>query len=114
MKVYKEEKEWDAQPKDDDMVNDENAYMGYESENCGEPCENHEDEIHISKSKLELVLRKNVEENTVWDFSFVKTWCNQEKNVCPMYCPRVKVHKPWLEKEDLLCIIEEDLGEIGL
>ena len=38
---------------------------------------------------------------------------NQEKYVFPMYCPCGKIHKPWLEKEDILCIIEADLGEIG-
>ena len=31
-----------------------------------------------------------------------------------MYCPCGKIHKPWLEKEDILCIIEEDLGDYGL
>ena len=31
-----------------------------------------------------------------------------------MYCPCAKIHKPWLMKEDILCIIEADFGEIGL
>ena len=37
LKVYKEDKEWDAQPNDDDAVNDVNSDMGFESENCGGP-----------------------------------------------------------------------------
>ena len=31
-----------------------------------------------------------------------------------MYCPCGKIHKPWLERENILFIIEEDLGDIGL
>ena len=31
-----------------------------------------------------------------------------------MYCPCAKIHKPWLEKENILSIIEDDLGDIGL
>ena len=50
----------------------------------------------------------------VWDFSHLKTWFNQEKYDYHMYCPCCKIHKPWLEKEDILWIIEDDLGEIGL
>ena len=26
-----------------------------------------------------------------------------------MYCPCGNIYKPWLEKQDILCIIEEDL-----
>ena len=63
---------------------------------------------------MQLVLKKRVEQNTVWDFSFVKTWFNQEKYFYPMYCQCGKIHKTWLEKEDILCIIEADLGEIRL
>ena len=37
VKLYKEDKEWDTQPNDNDTVNDENADMGYRSENYGEP-----------------------------------------------------------------------------
>ena len=48
------------------------------------------------------------------DFSYLKTWFNQEKFVNPKYCPCGKINKPWLKKEDILCIIEADLGEIGL
>ena len=48
------------------------------------------------------------------DFSYLKTWFNQEKRDFPMYCPCGKIHQPWLEKEDILCIIEEDLGDYGL
>ena len=47
-------------------------------------------------------------------FCYLKTWFNQEKFVFPMYCPCGKIHKPWLEKEDILCIIEADLGDFGL
>ena len=50
----------------------------------------------------------------MWDFSYLKTWFNQEKLVYPMYCPCGKIHKPWLEKEDILCIIEEYLRDYGL
>ena len=63
---------------------------------------------------MELVIRKFFEENTVWDFGFVKTWFNQEKYVYPMYCPCGKIQKQWWEKEDILSIIEADLGEMGL
>ena len=31
-----------------------------------------------------------------------------------MYCPSGKTHKPWLEKENILSIIEGDSGDIGL
>ena len=54
------------------------------------------------------------EDNTVWDFSYLKTWFKQEKFVFPMYWPCSKTHKPWLEKKDVLCIIQANLGEIGL
>ena len=60
---------------------------------------------------MELVIRKFFEENTVWDFGFVKTWFNQEKYVYPMYCPCGKIHQSWqkrLEKVGLLCIIIAD------
>ena len=35
MKFFKEDKEWDAQPNNDDTVNDEDDDMSRESENCG-------------------------------------------------------------------------------
>ena len=54
------------------------------------------------------------EEDTVWDFSYLKTWFDQEKFVYPLYCPCGKIHKPWVEKENILCIIEDDLGDIEL
>ena len=68
---------------------------------------------------MEIALRKIFEENTVWDFSDPKTsdpktWFNQENYVHPIYCPCGKIYKPWLEKEDILSIIEEDLGDYGL
>ena len=63
---------------------------------------------------MELVLQKSFEDNTVWNFNYVKTWFNQETYVLPIYCPCGKTHKPWLEKEYSLWIIEADLGEIGL
>ena len=31
-----------------------------------------------------------------------------------MYCPFGKIHKPRLEKEDILCIIDEDLRDYEL
>ena len=37
VQLYKEDKEWDAQPNDDDTVNKEGDSKGYESENYGEP-----------------------------------------------------------------------------
>ena len=33
--LYKEDKEWDAQSKNDDRVNGENADMDKKSKNCG-------------------------------------------------------------------------------
>ena len=50
----------------------------------------------------------------MWDFSYLKTLFDQESYVCPMNCPCGKIHKLWLEKENILSIIEDDLGEIGL
>ena len=47
----------------------------------------------------------------MWDFIYLKTWFNQVKFVYPIYCPCGKIHKSWLEKENILCII---LGDIGL
>ena len=63
---------------------------------------------------MEIVLRNIFEENIVWDFSFLKTWFNQEKFVYSMNCPCGKIHKPWLEKVNILCIIGTDLGDYGL
>ena len=63
---------------------------------------------------MEIVLQNFFEENTLWDFSYLKTWFNQMKPIYPMYCPCGKIHTPWFEKEDILCIIEEDLGDFGL
>ena len=37
MQLYKEDKEWDAQPNDDDTVNEEDDNKGHESKNCSEP-----------------------------------------------------------------------------
>ena len=87
---------------------------GYEAENWGEPSKYHKDEKYITNKELEIVLRKIFEENTVWDFRKLKTWFNQKNYVYPMYCLCGKIHKPWLEKEDILCTIEEDLGDYGL
>ena len=63
---------------------------------------------------MELVLQNLFEENTVWDFSYLKHWFHQQNYVYPMYSTWSKIHKPWLEKEDILCIIEADLGEMWL
>ena len=111
VQAYKEDKEFNDRPNDDDIEEDDS---GYESENWGEPWKNYEDEHYIIDKELEIVLQKIFEDNTVWDFSYLKTWFNQEKYVYPMDCPCGKIHKPWLEKENILCIIEADLGEIGL
>ena len=102
---YKEEKEWDALPNDDD--NEEDG-SGNKSENWGEPWINYKHEKYITNKKLEIVLRKSFEENTLWDFSYLKTWFNQENYVYPMYCPCDRIHKPWLEKENILCVIQDD------
>ena len=69
---------------------------------------------NITNNELEIVLQNFFEENTVWDFSYLKTWFKQKKFVYSMYCPCGKIHKPWLEKENILSIIEDILGEIGL
>ena len=43
VKLYKEDKEWYAQPNNDDTVNnDDGDDMGYESENLGKPWKNYE------------------------------------------------------------------------
>ena len=63
---------------------------------------------------MEIDLSKCIEENIVLGFSYLKTWFNQENYVYPMYCPCGKIHKPWLEKENILSIIEDDLGSKGL
>ena len=101
-------------PNNDDTVNEEDDDKGYESENCGESWKNYKDEKYITNKELEVVLRNFFEENTVWDFIYLKTWFSPEKYVFPMYCPCGKIHKPWLEKEEILSIIEDDLGDIGL
>ena len=111
VQAYKEDKAFNDMPNDDDTEEDDSSY---ESENWGEPWKNYEDEHYITDKELEIVLQKIFEENTVWDFSYLKTWFNQEKSVFSMYCPCGKIHKPWLEKEDMLCIIEEDLQDYGL
>ena len=85
--LYKEDKEWDAWPIDDDAVNKEDDDKDYESKNCGEPWTNYKDEKCIPNTELELVLQSYFEDNIVWDFSYLKTWFNQEKYVFPMYCP---------------------------
>ena len=80
----------------------------------GEPWKNYKDEKYITNKGLGIVLRKIFKENTEWDLSDLKTWFSQENYVYSMYCPCGKIRKPWLEKEDTLCIIEADLGNIGL
>ena len=110
--LYKEEKEWDARPNDDSTENeDESSYV---LPNWGEPWKNCKDEKYITNKELEIVLRKFFEENAVWDFSFLKTRFNPEKYVYPMYCPCGKIYKPWLENEQLLSNVKEDLGDVGL
>ena len=52
MQLYKEDKEWDAQPNDDDTVNEGDDDKGYESENCGELWKNYKDKKYITKTEL--------------------------------------------------------------
>ena len=80
----------------------------------GEPWKNYEDEHYITDKELEIVLQKILKEKTLSDFSYLKIWFNQEKYVFLIYCPCGKIHKPSLEKEDILCIIEENLRAFGL
>ena len=108
VRLYREDKELNARPPNNDDTEEDNS--GYESENWGEPWKNYEDEKYVTNNDL----RKIFEENALWDFSYLKTWFNQENHVYFMYCPCGKIHKPWLETEDILCIIEADLGDIGL
>ena len=82
VQAYKEDKAFNDMPNNDDTEEDESSY---ESEDWGEPWKNYEDEHYITDKELETVLRKIFEENTVWDFSYLKTWFNQEKLVYPMY-----------------------------
>ena len=56
VQLYKENKEWDARPNDNDIVNEEDDEKGYESENCGEPWKYYKDEKYITNKELELVL----------------------------------------------------------
>ena len=69
---------------------------------------NYED-VNISQIKNWSSYYKKIEQNTVLDFSFVKTWFNLEKYIYHMYYPCCKIHKPWLEKEDIFCIIERNI-----
>ena len=48
VQVYKEEKEWDTLPNDDDTVNEEDDDKGYEPENCGEPWKNYKGEKYFT------------------------------------------------------------------
>ena len=105
MQAYKANKAFNDMPNDDDTEEDDSSS---ESVNLGEEWGNYKDENYITDKELEIVLQKIFEENTVWDFNYLKTWFNQENLVYPMYCPCSKIHKPWVENEDILCIIEED------
>ena len=84
MQLYKKDKEWNALPNDDDTVNKEDD-SAYESENEGDPWKTYKDEKYITNNELEIVLQIFFEENTVWDFSNLKTCYNQEKFVYLMY-----------------------------
>ena len=111
MQVYKEDKALNDMVNNDDTEEDDSSS---ESVYLGEEWGNYNDVNYITDKDLVIVLQKIFEENTVWDFSYLKTWFNQEKLVYPMYCPCGKIHKPWLEKEDILSIIEDNLGDYGL
>ena len=61
VQLFKEDKEWHAQPNDDDTKEDD---FGHESENIGHPWKNYEDEKYIRDKELEIVLQKIFKENT--------------------------------------------------
>ena len=60
MQLHNEDEERDTQPNNDDAVNKEDDNKGYESENCGEPWKNYEDEKYITNKELELVSGKKI------------------------------------------------------
>ena len=97
VQIYKEDKAFNDIPNHDNTEEDDS---NYESENRGEPWKNYEDELYITDKELEIVLQKKINEYTVWDFSYLKTWFDQEKIVFSLYCPCGKIHKRWLEKKD--------------
>ena len=90
------------QPNDDEIKNKVYDDKSYESENCGKPWKNYEDEKYITNKELKLVLQIFFEQNTVSDFSCLKTWFNQEKFVFPIYYQCGKIHKLWLEKKHIM------------
>ena len=77
VQLYKENKEWDTLLNDVDTVNKEDDDKVYESGNCGEPWKNYKDEKYITNKELEIALWKKFEENTVWDFSYLKLGLNK-------------------------------------
>ena len=58
VQLYKEDKEWDTWPTDDEIVNKDNDDKGHESEDCGELWKNYKDEKYIINKQLELVWQK--------------------------------------------------------
>ena len=54
VQAYKEDKEFNDRPNDDDIEEDDS---GYESENWGEPWKNYKDEKYITNKELEIVLQ---------------------------------------------------------
>ena len=111
VQAYKEQKALNDMANDDDTEEDDSSS---ESVYFGEEWDNYNEVNYITDKQLETVLRKIFEENTVWDFSYLKTRFNPDKSIYPMYCPCGKIHKPWLEEEKILSIIKEDLGDYGL
>ena len=57
IKLYKDNKEKDTLPNNDDPVNDEDDDAGFESDNWIVPQKNYEDKKYITNKQLELVLQ---------------------------------------------------------
>ena len=106
VQLYKEDEEWDAWPNEDDTINKEGHDKGFESENCGEPQKNYKDEKYITNNEWEVALQNFFEQNTVWDFIYLKTLFDQEKYffLFIVYVVKFTNHG----------CIEADLGDIGL
>ena len=69
VQAYKVDITLNDMPNDDDTEEDDSSS---ESENLGEEWKNYKDINYITDKGLEIVLQKAFEENTVWDFSYLK------------------------------------------
>ena len=114
IKLYKDNKEKDTLPNNDDPVNDEDDDAGFESDNWIVPQKNYEDKKYITNKQLELVLQFFLKKIQSGILILQKIRLTKRIMFIPYIVLVKQNQKPWLEKEDLLCIIEEDLGEIGL